>query len=272
MKKYTLLLIALFASVLSFAQDGYTYTLSDNGNYSFTISAVSNFDTAGFQPITESYGFVIVLPDGVTATFTEYLPAGTSGTPTFIDGANVTGLDPSMADNDLYLLTTVTNAARFAAHTNGAVIPLVTLTVNGSPTTGEIRLLSNDSVLADNIGGGILDSFMQIDIIDDGSFAFQNGVVGDTGLTGTVFYDFSTLSVPEVALAQISIYPNPASDYINISTTNNIQYVEMFDILGKKVIHSESISKISVSHLQSGIYIVKVFTDKGKITKKIVIE
>jgi hypothetical protein len=46
----------------------------------------------------------------------------------------------------------------------------------------------------------------------------------------------------------------------------------MFDILGKKVIHSESISKISVSHLQSGIYIVKVFTDEGKITKKIVIE
>ncbi|WP_188463469.1 T9SS type A sorting domain-containing protein [Bizionia arctica] len=88
-------------------------------------------------------------------------------------------------------------------------------------------------------------------------------------------YDSSaaTLSIPqEEQINQISIYPNPASDYIHISTSYIIQQVEIFDILGKKVKVVLNSNQIAVSNLQAGIYIVKVFTDKGEITKKIVIE
>ncbi|MFL0353182.1 T9SS type A sorting domain-containing protein, partial [Xanthomarina sp. GH4-25] len=30
--------------------------------------------------------------------------------------------------------------------------------------------------------------------------------------------------------------------------------------------------KINVNHLQAGIYLVKIFTDNGQITKKIIVE
>lgn len=83
----------------------------------------------------------------------------------------------------------------------------------------------------------------------------------------------ATLSVRDSELEnQITIYPNPTSNYIKILTTNKIKSVEIFDISGKKVKHVLNSNEISVNQIQAGIYIVKVFTDKGKVTKKIVIE
>ena len=270
MKKIISFIILLFLSINLNAQDGYTYTLSHNGGYSFTVSAVSNFDSGGFSPITESYGFVIVLPDGITATFTQYLPAGTAGTPTFVDGANVVGLDPAMSDNDLYLVTTVTNAATLAAHATDAVIPLVTLTVNGSPVSGEISLLSNDSVLANAIGGS-LDSFMQVDIIDDAIVDFTNSVVGTSGLSGMTAFNFSTLAVDNPELIEFSIYPNPTSDYITIQSAKDVDNIEIYDLLGKFVL-SSSKKHIDVKDLSSGAYLVKVKIDNKTTTKKIIKE
>lgn len=72
--------------------------------------------------------------------------------------------------------------------------------------------------------------------------------------------------------SQITIYPNPASEVLNISTRHNIQNVEMFDILGKSVKRVSNSKSIDVSDLKTGIYFVKVLTDKGQDTKKVVIE
>ena len=269
MKNFTSFIILLFLSINLNAQDGYTYTLSHNGGYSFTVSAVSNFDTGGFTPITESYGFVIVLPDGVTATFTQYLPAGTAGTPTFVDGANVVGLDPAMSDNDLYLVTTVTNAATLAAHVTDTVIPLVTLTVNGSPVSGEISLLLNDSVLANAIGGS-LDSFIQADIIDDAIVDFTNSVVGTSGLSGMTAFNFSTLTTPDLELDKLTVHPNPVMDVINITASVKIDEIKMYDILGKHIFTTKETSQLNIDYLESGVYFLKAFNNKKSVTRKII--
>lgn len=77
MKKLTpLLLLILVASLFSTqiqAQESYSYTLIHNGGYDFTIAAVPNFDSGTFKPITESYGFIINLPEEVTVTFNDPL-------------------------------------------------------------------------------------------------------------------------------------------------------------------------------------------------------
>jgi len=65
-----------------------------------------------------------------------------------IPGANVAGFDPSMADTNLYLITTDTSGTPCAAHRNGETINLVSFTVNGMPTTGELTGLDNNSTLA----------------------------------------------------------------------------------------------------------------------------
>lgn len=61
------------------------------------------------------------------------------------------------------------------------------------------------------------------------------------------------------------IYPNPAKDQMDLVTTDGsqIKSVSVFSILGQKVMESTQ-SKIQVSGLASGNYIVKVETTSGK--------
>lgn len=73
---------------------------------------------------------------------------------------------------------------------------------------------------------------------------------------------------------KISVYPNPASDKLNITIdAQGSATITILDITGKEVI-SESISKgnntisIDVSSLSHGLYIVKVTTDKKVMTVK----
>lgn len=76
---------------------------------------------------------------------------------------------------------------------------------------------------------------------------------------GLVSYDlnFDNLSTNEPALVRnkISIYPNPASDFININTDKKINKISIYDATGRLVKTSSEI-KTSVSELKSGVYFV----------------
>ena len=72
--------------------------------------------------------------------------------------------------------------------------------------------------------------------------------------------------------ASFSVYPNPANDIVTITTSDNLQSIELFDVNGRTVSFTEGSSQINVSELSSGIYLMKVNTDKGSATKKIVVE
>jgi len=52
----------------------YSFTLIDDVNYDFTLAAVTGFDFGTFAPLTQSYGFTLVVPDGVMVTFNTYTP------------------------------------------------------------------------------------------------------------------------------------------------------------------------------------------------------
>lgn len=67
----------------------------------------------------------------------------------------------------------------------------------------------------------------------------------------------------------VSIFPNPTSDFINIKTENKVESVEIFDYSGKLLLQQKS-KKIDIQHLNQGNYLLKVTTDKGSLTKKII--
>ena len=74
------------------------------------------------------------------------------------------------------------------------------------------------------------------------------------------------------------VYPNPAKDKISLETIdsdNTINTVEIIDITGKqlKIIENETLSQnktIDISDLQSGVYVLIINTDKGRVTKKFI--
>jgi len=71
---------------------------------------------------------------------------------------------------------------------------------------------------------------------------------------------------------ELLIFPNPASDFISFSTSENIQEILIVDMFGKNVLCMGSSKQnqftIQISHLSSGTYIIKVKTDSGvKVNK-----
>lgn len=74
----------------------------------------------------------------------------------------------------------------------------------------------------------------------------------------------------------INVYPNPADGLVTIvSNDQTIQKVEMLNIAGQVIstINSkESLVKMDVSSMTSGVYFVKVYTENGNATKQLVVK
>ncbi|MFA6199370.1 MAG: T9SS type A sorting domain-containing protein [Bacteroidales bacterium] len=75
--------------------------------------------------------------------------------------------------------------------------------------------------------------------------------------------------------AQTTIYPNPASNSLNVISQDKINSIEIYNPLGQKVYQTKVNNKtknIDISLFPKGIYIIGVNTDKGYIKKKLIVE
>ena len=74
-------------------------------------------------------------------------------------------------------------------------------------------------------------------------------------------------SVSEIEASAMSVYPNPATEFIMISGEMIGEYVEIYDITGH-IVRTSTDTKINVSDLASGLYIVRYGNAVLKFTKK----
>ena len=72
-----------------------------------------------------------------------------------------------------------------------------------------------------------------------------------------------------VTKSEVSVYPTIAKDIVNVKSTAKIQKVDVIDITGKLVSTTKA-DKVDVSSLPAGVYLVKISTEEGVTTKKIV--
>lgn len=66
----------------------------------------------------------------------------------------------------------------------------------------------------------------------------------------------------------ISLYPNPAHEVLNISSTNSITKIEVYDMQGRNVASNNNASNVNVESLVKGVYIVKVMQENGSVVAK----
>lgn len=81
----------------------------------------------------------------------------------------------------------------------------------------------------------------------------------------------TTLSTDNVKLEKILIYPNPASEIIEIKVNDlREEDVKIYTILGQDLTHftSYNINRLNISKLPKGYYILKVKTFANKVYKK----
>ncbi|MEC4005116.1 T9SS type A sorting domain-containing protein [Flavobacterium sp. SUN052] len=106
-----------------------------------------------------------------------------------------------------------------------------------------------------------------------------NGVANSThGLIVDNFTVSQTLATNQVLESKFSTYPNPARNVINVanSTDATISVIEMTDLNGR-IVKSVKFSdvaeaQVSVSDLAQGVYMMKIVSNKGIATKKIIKE
>ena len=65
--------------------------------------------------------------------------------------------------------------------------------------------------------------------------------------------------------SNLKVYPNPATDIVNISANRKIENVTVMDMTGKKVQSFKAGNQINVSSLAKGTYILQVYYGEGAV-------
>lgn len=115
--------------------------------------------------------------------------------------------------------------------------------------------------LADYAGQTVYIAFRHHNCTDKYALAVDKIRVGVAGTENE--------GIDNAATIDINIYPNPASEVINIAA-EGVRLVEMLDVNGRVVLESRIGGAIDLSSLASGVYMVRVTTDAGVSTEKVV--
>ncbi|MCG2432130.1 T9SS type A sorting domain-containing protein [Aequorivita xiaoshiensis] len=91
-------------------------------------------------------------------------------------------------------------------------------------------------------------------------------------LGGIAIFKNYALTVMDFGWNDIQVYPNPSNSEIFISSNyNQVLKIELNNLLGEPVrIPKSSTNSIDISNLAEGIYLLRIFTEKGIAIKKII--
>ena len=103
-------------------------------------------------------------------------------------------------------------------------------------------------------GGAIDSNFSQSSMVIDYVRVYQN----------------TTASTEDVFANKFSVYPNPSSDVLNIRTNEPIDKVELYNTIGQLIVAKKT-TNINISSINRGVYILKIYSGKRIVTKKVMI-
>lgn len=140
------------------------------------------------------------------------------------------------------------------------------------PTDGSFVDVNNDSI--DDRWPFFEDQFILLNIAMGGA----GGSIDPNFTQSSMVIDYvrvyqnTTASTNDFLASKFTIYPNPVNDQFTISTTENVDEVKIYSMLGQ-LMHSEKRSKqIDTRQLKSGLYLLQINSDGRKITKKLLVE
>ena len=130
-------------------------------------------------------------------------------------------------------------------------------TNNGTDSlVGTVVFVGTETSFTDTYQAG---NFYKIYAVDK-AFNYSNeAVVSDAQLGLT---DYSDL--------ELKLFPNPTHSIFNIYINESEFSITIYNILGKMVLKSKNSKTINISNLKTGAYFVKISTDRGSLTKKII--
>ena len=230
----------------------------------------------------------------VSGNETNPLFSGITGTsiPLFFAGSTdlgVLGLATSVKGLSLVNDLEISNSGTLLAGTSGTIAAGTAI----STTSNNSSLLINRFPAGTQLGTDVNDKLGTKDMI---TFACNYGAIaaGDgknvtnefltlwrnaayilTGQTvPTTLYTNPALGVNENTLENVSITvsPNPTSGLVTVNGVADVKTVAVFNAAGKLILSANNTASVNLSNQAKGVYFVKVTTENGTTTKKVVVK
>ncbi|MFO7790015.1 MAG: T9SS type A sorting domain-containing protein, partial [Bacteroidales bacterium] len=258
----------------------YTEDASGDSPYNGDEVTVKGVVTANFNPSTYGSGYYIQQGQGAwNGLFID----DESNSPDMGDSVRITG-----TVNESYNMTQLESIQNFMTIDIGGVIPDPEIVTTNEAATME----DYESVLVkvedaectseqDQYGKWTVDDGTgELFLKDNGAFDWSDEVVGEYyNITGVILYSYQEYRLNyrieediEVADAisdnfadGLSIYPNPATDFINFNNIETIDNIEVYNVSGQLMdtypVNGNSL-KLDVSDYSNAVYFVKFVSDK----------
>ena len=102
----------------------------------------------------------------------------------------------------------------------------------------------------------------------------ENGCIGDSPDFVVTIDDCTGIGERNLT-SSVNVHPNPANDFVNIRSEYQLTSVTVFSLTGEMIVNSEIGGfdyTINTSRYNAGLYLVKIVTEKGTISKRLIIE
>ncbi len=141
-------------------------------------------------------------------------------------------------------------------------------------TNGTTYSETYDDVMASNI------------TVNNGGTVYFKVAPYFSGNTGTYLLDMNIARTPSTGIehietnASISVYPNPAKDFVIIDLQNiseNISQINLCDVQGRQIYSQDIINLVGtinlpLTNVSDGIYFMQIHSNKGVLIKKIIVK
>lgn len=275
---------------------GASHTITVNSTSTYTVTGTDNNNCSATDAVTVTANPLPTIDAGSDVTVCEgeevTLEASVQG------GVNVTwngGIDDGVPFTPGLGVTAYEATANDGTCTNTDEL---TVTVNAGPTVtlgDDEELCINDEVfiLSGSPSGGTFTG----PGVDGNEFDPEDAGVGQHTITYTV-EDLSNcegegtmvitvidndedcfLSVKDnEPFSELSIMPNPASEYVNIVVGSNttVDRIEMISVTGQvvstNITANGNIHKINLTNINKGAYFVRIYAGNNQITRKVIVD
>jgi len=243
------------------------------------VTTIGNYAFSGFESITS-----LTIPNSVITIGDEAFSGCHSLTLVTIPNSVTTiGYSAFYMCNSLTSLTIPNSVTTIRDLTFSDCFGLISLTIPNSVTTIGYQAFSYCTGLTDIYVNWTNPPIIQTDIFwgvyQNVKLHIPQGILS-TYQVAPVWQDFILVDdvvtgIEQIAPASIRLYPNPVQDVLKIESGEmKMDKVEICDLSGRIVetnyISQPGTATINVSALPAGVYFVRMYTEKGIMTKKII--
>lgn len=138
--------------------------------------------------------------------------------------------------------------------------------------------LVNDMELSYLVHSSALTEEMPVEEMEVGvdyvAVAFPFNADGILGTYTEPIHFSHEVGVNDYSRVEMNIWPNPASDYVNVSADSDIQSVRVMDLQGHLVLNEQCEGqevRINISSLSAGAYVVSIHTNGVVVSKPMIV-